>query len=200
MVSHKLLHFVLAPCINGTVYGEIILSCPIFNKLVCTESFLTFLTVHKRVCKSSKVSRCHPCLRIHEYRTVHAYIIRTFLNKFLPPCLLDIVLKLNTKISVVPCIGKSTVYLRTILSIVFSIIYTSLLYHINLLVKYFICFEHIFQVLLLNYISASRISSEFMRLSTYVFIHLAITIRNSSRTSSDTLKVKSLPISEYTIY
>ena len=53
------------------------------------------------------------CLWIHKDGTVNTYVVRVFLNEFLPPCSFYVVLQLYTKISVIPCICKTSVNLRT---------------------------------------------------------------------------------------
>ena len=51
----------------------------ILNQLICTETLVALLTVHQRICKAAKMSGCHPGLRIHQNRTVHADIVRILL-------------------------------------------------------------------------------------------------------------------------
>ena len=88
------------------------LMCIIFNDLICTETFVTFLTVHQRITESSQMSGSDPCLRIHQDRTVNTYVVRVLLYKFLPPCSLYVVLKFNTQVTIIPCICKPTVDFR----------------------------------------------------------------------------------------
>ena len=111
IVIDELLHLLMAPAVHGRLKLDVVCCGMIFDDLVGTESLMTFLTVKERIGKTSEMSRCHPCLGIHEYRTVHAYIIRAFLHELLPPCTLYVVFKLNSEITVIPCVCKSAVYL-----------------------------------------------------------------------------------------
>jgi hypothetical protein len=74
---------------------------------------VAFLTVHKRIGERAQMSGRDPCLRIHEDSAVKTNVVWIFLNEFLPPCLLYVILQLNAEIAVIPCICKSTVDLRT---------------------------------------------------------------------------------------
>ena len=74
---------------------------------------MALFAVHQRIRKSAKMSGSYPCLWIHQNRTVNTYIVRAFLNEFLPPCSFYIIFQFHTKISIIPCICKSTVNLRS---------------------------------------------------------------------------------------
>ena len=74
---------------------------------------MALLTVHQRIRETAEMSGSHPRLRIHQNRTVHTDIVRILLNKFLPPCSLDVILQFDAQIAVVPCICKSAVNLRS---------------------------------------------------------------------------------------
>ena len=58
----------------------------VLDELICTETLFTALAVHQRIREAAQMSGCHPCLGVHEDRTVYTYVVRALLNKFLPPC------------------------------------------------------------------------------------------------------------------
>ena len=95
-------HLFISPAVSS-------LAGCILNALVGPEPLLTVLTVHQRVRKTANIDRCHPSLGVHEDRRVQAYIIGTFLNEFLPPCTLYIVLELHAQRAVIPGICQSAV-------------------------------------------------------------------------------------------
>ena len=57
------------------------------------------------------MTRCYPCLRVHEDSTVKTYVVLALLYEFFTPCGLDVVLQLNAERSEIPCVCKSSVYL-----------------------------------------------------------------------------------------
>ncbi len=65
VILHKRLHFFLRECIDRLLQGDAFFLCKVFDQLVSTESFMTFLTVHQRICKAAKMSTGYPCLWIH---------------------------------------------------------------------------------------------------------------------------------------
>ena len=85
-------HLFLRPSVYRALKFNTVLLAEIFDDLICTETFVTFLTVHQRVREASQMSGCNPCLRIHQDRTVNTYIVWGFLNKFLPPCTFYVIL------------------------------------------------------------------------------------------------------------
>ena len=103
----------MSPAINGRLKLNAFFGSVIFYDLISTESLVALLTVHKRIGKTAEMSGCHPCLGIHEDCTVNTYIVGILLNKLLPPRLFNIILKLDSKISVIPGIRKSAIYLRS---------------------------------------------------------------------------------------
>ena len=109
VVLDELNHLLIAPAIYGAAEIDIIILCIILDQLIRTETLVTFLTVHQRIRKSAEMSGSHPGLRIHQNRTIHTDIVRILLNKFLPPCALDIILKFYAQITVVPGVCKATV-------------------------------------------------------------------------------------------
>ena len=65
MLSDKICHLFLRPGIYAAFNGNVVFCTEVLDQLVCAETLMTFAAVHKRVRKSAKMSRCHPCLRIH---------------------------------------------------------------------------------------------------------------------------------------
>ena len=112
VLFHVCFHLLMAPSVNAVSDINAILMCIVFDHLIRTETLMAFLTVHQRVAESAQVSACHPGLRIHQDRAIHTYVIWRFLNKLLPPGFLYIVLKLYSKIAVIPCIRKPAIDLR----------------------------------------------------------------------------------------
>ena len=92
---------------------NVVLLAVVLDNLVCTETLVAFFTVHKRIGEAAKMSGSDPGLRVHQNGTVNTYIVWRFLNEFLPPCTLYVIFKLYAKVSVVPCIGKAAINLRT---------------------------------------------------------------------------------------
>ena len=113
MLFDEITHLFLCPSIDRAFQCDVFLIAEIFDQLICTETLMTFFTVHQRIRKASEMSGCYPGLRIHQNRTVHTDIVRILLNKFLPPCSLDVILQFDAQIAVVPCICKSAVNLRS---------------------------------------------------------------------------------------
>ena len=105
-------HLLLRKCIDRLWQLNALLLTVILDQLVCTETLMALLTVHQRICKSAKMSGCHPGLRIHQNRTVDADIVRILCDEFLPPRFFYIILQLYAQVSIVPCICKATVNLR----------------------------------------------------------------------------------------
>ena len=112
MLFDKVHHLLLRPCIHTAFNRNPMLSTIILDQFICTETLMTFFTVHQRIRKSTQMAGSHPCLRIHKNRTVHTYIVWRFLNKFLPPCTFYVILQLHTEISVIPGICQTTVNFR----------------------------------------------------------------------------------------
>ena len=106
-------HILLRPGIHRTLNLDPMLFHIGLNQLICTEALLTGLAIHEWIRKTAQMAGSHPGLGIHQNGTVYSYIVRTFLNKLLPPGLFHIILKLHPQIPVIPGIGKSTVNLRT---------------------------------------------------------------------------------------
>ena len=114
MIIDKIHHLFFGPSVHRAALNlHAVFIHIIFDDLICAETFVALFTVHQRVGKPAQMSGSNPGLRIHKYRTVHTYIIRAFLNKFLPPCFFYIVFKLHAKISIIPCICQSAVNLRS---------------------------------------------------------------------------------------
>ena len=92
---------------------DLIVMAVVFDQLVRAESFMALLAVHQRIGEGAEMAGCDPCLRIHENRAVETDIVRILLDKFLPPCLLYVILEFNTEITVIPCICETAVDFRT---------------------------------------------------------------------------------------
>ena len=105
-------HLLMAPAINTVSNIQSMFMGIIFNHLIRAETLVTFFTIHQRITESSQMSASNPCLWIHQNCTIHTYIIWRLLYKLLPPCSLYIVLQLNSKITVIPCVRKSAIDLR----------------------------------------------------------------------------------------
>ena len=98
---------------------------------------LTSLAIHKGIGKSADMTRCYPCLRVHEDSTVKTYVVLALLYEFFTPCGLDVVLQLNAERSEIPCICKSSVYLTA------GIYKASALTESNQLIHGFFCVFHV---------------------------------------------------------
>ena len=109
----KVLHLLLCPCIYRTIQFNVILCTIIFDDFIRTETLVTLFTIHQRITESSEMSTCDPCLWVHKDRTVHTYIERRFLNEFLPPCFFYIVFQFYSEITIIPCIRKPAIDLRS---------------------------------------------------------------------------------------
>ncbi len=109
VVLNKILHFLLRKCVDGLRKNVTGLAAPVLDELIGTETLLTFLTVHKRIGKSCKVTRCNPGLRVHKDSSVKTYVILVFLNELFPPSTLDVVFELNSERAVVPGVCKTAV-------------------------------------------------------------------------------------------
>ena len=88
-------------------------SAVVLDELIGSLSCVAVPAVHKGVGEAAHVTRRDPCLGVHYYRGVKSDVIGTFLNEFLPPRLLDVVLELDAEGTVVPCVCKSAVYLAS---------------------------------------------------------------------------------------
>ena len=81
------------------------------DKLVGTVAGLARLAVQKGVGKACDVTCGYPRLRIHDYCRVKTDVVRALLNEFFEPRLLDVVFELHPERSVIPGVGKASVYL-----------------------------------------------------------------------------------------
>ena len=113
MFLDEILHLFLGPAVYRALKCNVVLLAVVLDNLVCTETLVAFFTVHKRIGEAAKMSGSDPGLRVHQNGTVNTYIVWRFLNEFLPPCTLYVIFKLYAKVSVVPCIGKAAINLRT---------------------------------------------------------------------------------------
>ena len=109
VVLNKVLHFLLAEGIDGLLEGNTLLSTPVLNKLVGTETLLALTAIHKRIGEAAEVTRCDPGLRIHQDSGIESDVIGIFLDELLPPSTLDVVLQLGTERAVVPSVSQTAV-------------------------------------------------------------------------------------------
>src|SRR5574344_1157813 len=103
MVKDELLHLFVRHGVNRFVRSDVVHAAEVFNKLVCAEASLAFGTVNHRVREVSDVSCCLPSLVMHEDCRVKTDDIIVELGHLLPPCVLNIALKVYTKWTVIPC-------------------------------------------------------------------------------------------------
>ena len=110
---NELHHLLLAPGIHAALNGDPFFGTEILNDLIRAETLMTLFTVHQRIGKTAQMTGGHPCLRVHQDRAVHTYIVGAFHNKLFPPGLFHIILQLHAKVAVIPGVGKSAVNFRT---------------------------------------------------------------------------------------
>ena len=106
-------HFLCTPAVYRSLKCNIIFLCKIFDNLICTETLMTLSTIHQRIRKSAQMTGSHPCLWVHDNRTVDTYVVWALLYELLPPCLFDVVLQFHAEISVIPTVRKTSIDLRT---------------------------------------------------------------------------------------
>ena len=92
LLINKLNHLLVGPAINRAIQFNTVILTEILDQLICSESLMTFFTIHQRIREAAQMAGCDPCLRIHQNRTINTYIIRIFLDIFLPPGFFYIVL------------------------------------------------------------------------------------------------------------
>ena len=83
------------------------------DKLVGTVAGLAGTAVQQRVRETGNVAGGDPGLRVHDDGGIEAHIVGALLHELLQPCLLDVVLELDTQRAVVPAIGQTAVDLGT---------------------------------------------------------------------------------------
>ena len=113
VLRDEILHLLIAPSIHAAVKLNAVLLSKLLNELISTETLMTLLTIHQWIGKTSKMTGCNPCLWVHKNCTVNADIVLALTNKLLPPCLLYIVLQFYTEITIIPCVRKSAINLRS---------------------------------------------------------------------------------------
>ncbi len=106
-------HFICCPAVNAAVQSHLLLGRIALDQLIRTITGTAGLAVHERVGKACQMSAGDPGAGIHEDCAVDADVLGRLSDKFLPPCLLDVVLELNAQIAVIPCIGQTAVDLGT---------------------------------------------------------------------------------------
>ena len=161
VLLNEILHLCIGECVNGLLKLKSRFCAIVFDKLVRAESLVALAAVHKRIRKSRKVTRRNPRLRVHKNSCVKTYVILVFLNEFLPPSLLYVVLKLNAKRAVVPSVCKSTVYLGS------GEYKTSVFGEGNYFVHCLFCISHI-----LNLPCRKSFVGKYEYQSNYIFYHI----------------------------
>ena len=111
MLVDEFLHIFIGPSIHGSFQSDAVLGCKILDQVVRAETLVTLAAIHQRIRKAAQVSGCHPCLGVHQNRTVNAHVVGVLLDELFPPSALDIVLELNAEITVIPGVGKPAVNL-----------------------------------------------------------------------------------------
>ena len=110
MLLDEVHHFLIGPAVTAVILQfNALLLAEILDQLVRPETLMALLAVHERIGEASQMSGCHPRLRVHQNCAVYAYIQLIVLNKFLPPCSLDIIFELNTQRAIIPRIGETSV-------------------------------------------------------------------------------------------
>ena len=100
----KLSSFGVGPAVAGLrALGEVL------DELVRAEARLAGLAVHQRVVEAAHMAGGHPDLAVHQNRAVQARVIGGFLNEFLPPRALDVVLELHAEGAEIPRIRQTAV-------------------------------------------------------------------------------------------
>ena len=104
---------ILKILITKSITGNFAVS-KLFDKLICSMSTLALLTIDKWIRKICHMTRSYPNLWIHQNRTVKPINIHVFGNKLLPPCLFNIIFKLNSKWSIIKSVGKTPINLTAL--------------------------------------------------------------------------------------
>ena len=113
LLVNEVLHLFLCPCIYCTIQFDVVLCAVIFDNFICTETLMTLFTVHQRIAEYSKMSAGDPCLWIHKDRTIYSYVVWRFLDEFLPPCSFYVIFQFYSEITIIPCICKPAIDLRS---------------------------------------------------------------------------------------
>ena len=82
------------------------------NELIRPVPHFAGLAVNQRIVEGIDMARGHPDLGIHQDGSVLTHIVRTLLDKLLPPGPLHIVFQLHTQRAIVPGVGQPTVNFR----------------------------------------------------------------------------------------
>ena len=83
------------------------------HQLVGAMAHFAGLAVNQRIVEGAHVAGGHPHLRVHQDGGVQPHVIGGFLDEFLPPGALDVVLQLHTQRAVVPAVGQTAVNVGT---------------------------------------------------------------------------------------
>ena len=110
MLLDEVLHLFLGPCVYAAAFDfNAFFLTEVFDQLVCTETLVALFTVHQRIGKSAEMTGSYPCLRVHQDRTVNAYVVRALHDEFLPPCFFHVVFQFNAERAVIPGICQTTI-------------------------------------------------------------------------------------------
>ena len=110
---NKVLHLFLRPGIYGALQSNTVFLTEILYQLIRTKTLFTLFTVHKRIGKACQMTGSHPSLRIHQNGAIDTDIVLRLLYELLPPSLLDVILQLYAKVSVIPSICQPTINFRS---------------------------------------------------------------------------------------
>ena len=109
MVFDKFLHLLLGKGVDGLFQGKAALAAPVLNDLVGAKALVALPAVHQGIGKARQMAGGHPGLGVHKDGGVQTHVIGVFLNEFLPPSPLDVVLQLRAQGAVVPGVGQAAV-------------------------------------------------------------------------------------------
>ena len=100
MFLHKLLHLFVGPAFRiDFAVGEI------DNQVVGPVTGLAHLAVHQRIGEAGQMPGSLPHPRIHQDRCLDLHIVRVFLDEFLLPGTLDMILEHHTVRAEIPCVA-----------------------------------------------------------------------------------------------
>ena len=91
----------LLVCPTARIDVELVLSGIIFDQFVSAMTGFAGTAVHQRIREAADMTGRNPYLRIHQNRGIKTDIVFAFLNKFLLPGALDIILVLYAEWAVI---------------------------------------------------------------------------------------------------
>ena len=113
LICDKALHLFVGPAVYYGLIIRILFLQIVLDELIRSVSGLAGSAVNKRIGESSYVSRCYPCLWVHQNSGIKAYVIGRFSDEFLSPRILDVILELNSERTEIPGVGQAAINLRT---------------------------------------------------------------------------------------